>query len=375
MAPTSPLRWTTGCWWTQASETPSCLAAMPAACSRPCGTRCGRRGPARRLGSWTSSCVSHAPRFLLPLVAPAGLLPWQAPCRVQDACCCCRCCCCSDPRPRDRSAAQAAAGIPRCQGGAPWLHACEKTHAGFLSVSRYQNTSSPPSPQVAAHAEELPFLVGHPPQPLVDNKTQVSLSARAMIAAGLFPIAEQQQGVPAERAVALHGEGGDLADAAKAAGAAAKRALRWLPRGVLRWGAGEAGVHGARRTQQMACCSVQLQGSPHASSSPPGRFSFLSPLPRSFIKVGGHTPGSIAIIHAPRQVPLAHGAHPRPRWQPAQPTASTRLAAPSLVHAVARCWRETPWRPPRAGWAGATASPCLPTPAPPPPRCRRRPRR
>ncbi|EFN58303.1 hypothetical protein CHLNCDRAFT_142301 [Chlorella variabilis] len=90
-----------------------------------------------------------------------------------------------------------------------------------------------PDAKVAAHAEELPFLVGHPPQPLVDNKTQVLLSARAMIAAGLFPIAEQQQGVPAERAVALHGEGGDLADAAKAAGAAAKRALRWLPRGVL----------------------------------------------------------------------------------------------------------------------------------------------
>jgi hypothetical protein len=42
------------------------------------------------------------------------------------------------------------------------------------------------------------------------------------------------KGVPAERVLALQGDSGDLADADQLAGPRAKKALRWLPRGVLR---------------------------------------------------------------------------------------------------------------------------------------------
>ena len=42
-------------------------------------------------------------------------------------------------------------------------------------------------------------------------------------------------GVPADRMLVLQGEAGDLADAGQLAGPRAKKALRWLPRGVLRW--------------------------------------------------------------------------------------------------------------------------------------------
>jgi hypothetical protein len=44
------------------------------------------------------------------------------------------------------------------------------------------------------------------------------------------------QGVPPERVLELPGEGGDLAAVAKAAGGAVKKALRWLPAGVVRCG-------------------------------------------------------------------------------------------------------------------------------------------
>jgi hypothetical protein len=42
------------------------------------------------------------------------------------------------------------------------------------------------------------------------------------------------QGIAPGRVVELRGQGGDLADTARAAGGHAKAALRWLPRGVLR---------------------------------------------------------------------------------------------------------------------------------------------
>lgn len=60
-------------------------------------------------------------------------------------------------------------------------------------------------------------------------------------------------GVPPDRLLDLQSASGDLADAAAAAGGRAKKALRWLPRGLLRF---------------------RLVGSP--------------------------TPGSIALLHTPR---------------------------------------------------------------------------
>lgn len=73
-------------------------------------------------------------------------------------------------------------------------------------------------------------------------------------------------GVPPERLLCLRGASGDLADAAAAAGGCAKKALRWLPRGLLR-----------------------------------------------FSLVGGPTPGSLALLHMPR---CAHAGSVSPTVQP-----------------------------------------------------------
>lgn len=62
-------------------------------------------------------------------------------------------------------------------------------------------------------------------------------------------------GLPPEQLLELRGDAGDVADAAAAAGGRTKKELRWLPRGLLR-----------------------------------------------FAKLEAHTPGSIAVFHAPRWV-------------------------------------------------------------------------
>ena len=82
------------------------------------------------------------------------------------------------------------------------------------------------------------------------------------------------EGIPPDRLLALHGEGGDLADAASYAPSPAAKPLRkrlgWLPRGVLR-----------------------------------------------FVRTGAHTPGSIALIHQPRcgSGPGSRGAGLAGGWQ------------------------------------------------------------
>jgi hypothetical protein len=109
----------------------------------------------------------------------------------------------------------------------------------WLATEHYTTLVSWQSPflcflaQVVVHEGDAPFLVGSPPRPFFDNVT-LPAGDRVVVALGLFPTKEAQRGVPPHRLVVLRGEGGDVADAGKAAGPEAKHALRWLPRGQIR---------------------------------------------------------------------------------------------------------------------------------------------
>ncbi|KAL4427824.1 hypothetical protein ABPG75_001913 [Micractinium tetrahymenae] len=85
-----------------------------------------------------------------------------------------------------------------------------------------------PNALVAAHADEAPYLVGNPPVPSA-NLTRRPLAVKF----GLLPATQLGSGVPPDRFLPLLGEGGDVADAAAAAGGRLKQALSWLPRGTL----------------------------------------------------------------------------------------------------------------------------------------------
>lgn len=85
--------------------------------------------------------------------------------------------------------------------------------------------------------------------------------------------AKVEPGVPPERAVLAEGESGDVADALRAS-TLTKKAMRWLPRGLLR-----------------------------------------------YVHVPGHTPGSMALLHLPSKTLLAGDAVvPRRGWAGGRPT-------------------------------------------------------